>query len=279
MIAAQNSYLICIDNQSKVPDWESDLLCGLSTGTAQRERKYHTNDGSEQLFKAKRPIILNGIDLALRDDLLSRSVLISRPPIPDTQRQDEKQLLARFESAIPELLGVIFDVLSSALCELPNTTLESKPRMADFALWVTASEKALGWKPGSFMHHYDSNRCEQAELAIESDSFGQTLREFLIARNEIEWTASWQQVVSIPSSTIERKGWPTTAKAVTTRLKRLAPALREVGIHFSQERNGTGRFYKFWKDVSNVSHVSSISEELVETDHLGHLHCVPQVLL
>ena len=45
-----------------------------------------------------------------------------------------------------QILGALFDAVSGALRELPSTKLSSLPRMADFALWVTASEKALGWQ-------------------------------------------------------------------------------------------------------------------------------------
>ena len=42
--------------------------------------------------------------------------------------------------------------------------------MTDFALWVTAGERALGWKDGAFMQVYTGNRNDAVELALESDS-------------------------------------------------------------------------------------------------------------
>ena len=112
---------------------------------AHRERKYHTNSGDEVLFKACAPIILNGISLAMRGDLLDRSLLTSLEQIEDTDRKDESELLIEIQQAMPEIFGGICDVLASILQNLSTTKLKSKPRMADFATWVTAAKTSLGW--------------------------------------------------------------------------------------------------------------------------------------
>ncbi len=76
IIAAQNAHALGLDNLSKIPDWLSDLLCAIATRVDIRA-KYHTNSGDEVLFKACAPIILNGISLAMRGDLLDRSLMTS----------------------------------------------------------------------------------------------------------------------------------------------------------------------------------------------------------
>ncbi len=256
MIAAKNSHVTAFDNISSISQSLSDTLCGLSTGAAHRERKYHTNNGEESQFCAKRPVLLNGIDLSMKGDLLSRSVLVSLPAIADENRKDEKKLLAEFEAAKPEILGAIFTVLSGILKNLPTTQLKEKPRMADFALWMTAAEPALGWQPGTFMSHYDRNRDDAAELAIESDSFGTAVRDAVLNDPSNIVNLDWKTLTASVAAN-QTKGWPTSSKQVATRLKRLAPALRHFGIEFIQRRTGNKRYYEFIKQGSNVAYVAT----------------------
>jgi hypothetical protein len=41
------------------------------------------------------------------------------------------------------------------------------PRMADFAIWVTAAAPALGWSDDHFMGIYTANREQAHELALD----------------------------------------------------------------------------------------------------------------
>ena len=198
-MSANNSYVVALDNLSSIPGWLSDLLCSISTGAAYRERKYHTNNGEEELFKAKRPLVLNGIDFAMRDDLLSRLFLVGLPVIPDEDRQNESELWTAINAATPSILGGIFDCLSSILNRLPSTDLDSKPRMADAARWITAAEKSLSWAPGTFLQIYGGNRNKSVELALESDSFGLALRQFMDDQCGAQWTGGWQEMVDLLS--------------------------------------------------------------------------------
>lgn len=263
MFAAQNSHVVSVDNLSGIPPWLSDLLCGISTGAAHRERRYHTNNGEEELFRAKRPTMLNGIDLAMRDDLLSRALLVSLAPIADDQRRDEKDLLLELQALAPSILGGLFDVLSSIILNLPTTTVKSKPRMADLALWVTAAETALGWDKGKFMAIYSDNREEAADLAIESDLFATTLRDLMRASPDPQIDLHWSVLLKMLEPLDKPRGWPTNAKALATRLKRLAPALRQYGVHWIQMRDEHSRFYRIWREETDVSNVSDVSESSV----------------
>ena len=111
-------------------------------------RTLSEND-EETLFEAMRPAALNGItDVATRADLLDRAVVVELPVIPKKMRKKEKKLWKEFEEALPGILGGLFDALSAALRELPNTELASLPRMADAALWVTAAEGRSGGNRG-----------------------------------------------------------------------------------------------------------------------------------
>ncbi len=89
VIAARNSWCLALDNLSHLPDWLSDALCRLATGSGFATRELYT-DAEETIFAAQRPIVLNGIEeLATRGDLLDRALLLYLPAIPEAQRHDE----------------------------------------------------------------------------------------------------------------------------------------------------------------------------------------------
>ncbi len=246
IFSAVNGHVLAIDNLSGIPAWLSDLLCGVATGTATRMRAYHTNDGTEVAFIAKRPTVLNGIDLAVRDDLTSRSLL--GPLSPITSQKDEKELRKQFESILPEVLGGIFEILVDVLKNLPNTKTPAI-RMADAGKWVTAAEKALGWTEGEFLRVYEGSRNETVELAIESDIFGTALIELL--QKHPNWTGTWKELSNVLLMEGEHyaqpRNWPTTGKAIAGRLRRLAPALRHphYGYQYECKRAGNRRWYEF----------------------------------
>ena len=51
----------------------------------------------------------------------------------------------------------LLDAAVAGLRDLPQVKLERPPRLADFALWVSACEEALGMKPGEAMAAYRIN--------------------------------------------------------------------------------------------------------------------------
>ena len=147
-----------INNISNMKDWLSDALCRVSTGGGFATRELWTND-EEALFNYMRPIIVTGIDEIInRNDLADRTVFITLPPIPDHNRLPEKELTRKFNEALPGILGGIFDAISVGLKNIGQTHLDHLPRMADFALWVTAAEPALPWKKGDFLKVYNDKR-------------------------------------------------------------------------------------------------------------------------
>ena len=96
--------------------------------------------------------VVNGIDdLGSRSDFLDRVVNLVLPTIPDDERRDEDEVHANFDKVRPRVLGALLNGVSEALRNHPTVTLDSKPRMADFAVWSVAAEPALGWEPGKFL--------------------------------------------------------------------------------------------------------------------------------
>src|SRR5829696_177171 len=89
-IDATSSWVLSLDNISRLPRWLSDTLCMLATGGGFSTRTLFT-DREQELFEAMRPVILNGItDVATADDLVNRSLIVRLPAIKKGEYKTEK---------------------------------------------------------------------------------------------------------------------------------------------------------------------------------------------
>jgi hypothetical protein len=230
MISASNSWVVSFDNLSHLQQWLSDGLCRLSTGGGFATRELYEND-AEILLEAQRPVILNGIEeIATRSDLLDRCLLFNLPTIPKSERRSEADFWRDFYDARPRILGALCDALATALKNIDSTSLEQLPRMADFALWATAAEPALGWPHGAFLASYDGNRGQGHELALEASIISAPLLE--LAEQGFAGTATELLVLlngKVEERVTKQQQWPKTARALSGMIKRLAPNLRALG--------------------------------------------------
>jgi hypothetical protein len=242
MVSATSSWVVAYDNLSHLQQWLSDSICRLSTGGGLSKRELYS-DSDEHLLGAMRPVCINGIaELAQSSDLLDRSVLIEFPVIPDDKRLDEEEFWEAFREHHAEILGGLLDALAGALSRVDSVALDAKPRMADFAKWVTAAEPALGWEPGSFVASYMRNRDSSHTLAVESSVVGPPLVE--VATGGFEGTMSELLellVGKVGDQVARRKEWPKSGQALGAHVKRLAPNLRALGIEVEHAREGKGR--------------------------------------
>jgi len=244
MIGANNSWCLAYDNLSFVPAWLSDALCRLSTGGGFATRELYT-DQDEIIFDAMRPVLLTSIEeVATRSDLLDRCLIVWLPAIAEEGRRREEEIVTAFEQVQPKIFGALLDGLSGALRELSHTKLDKLPRMADFALWVTAAEKAIGWDHGDFIAAYQGNRNSANDLAIESSPVGQPLLEFVEANQGWDGSASelLNAIEQRVSEQIKRhNGWPKNGRSLAGHLKRLSPNLRLAGWEVEYHREASRR--------------------------------------
>lgn len=240
-IAANNGHVLAFDNVSSLPAWLSDTLCRLSTGGGFAVRQLYT-DQDEVLFDSVRPVILNGIEeIVTRPDLADRAVFLTLEPIPEESRRPEAEMWAAFEIERPRLLGVLLDAVAEGIKQLPSTRLDKLPRMADFALWATACERAL-WPAGTFWSAYFTNRGEAAQSVLEADSVALLVRELVTLRTV--WTGTCADLLRELSSllgdmAVRPKDWPVNPRKLSGRLRRAATPLRTVGIEIEFSREGS----------------------------------------
>jgi hypothetical protein len=232
MIAAHNGHLLAFDNLSGLPGWTSDALCRLATGGSFAVRQLYT-DAEEVLFEAACPIVLNGIeDVISRPDLGDRAIFITLP---------EHELWHEFEAARPRILGALLDAVVAGLRAVRHLQLEQLPRMADFALWATACERAL-WPAGTFARAYAGNRRGAIDDIIEADPVAASVRELMAERTTWRGSAAELLIAAtktrVASDWRRTSEWPRTPRALAGRLRRAQTFLRTLGIQMVFSREG-----------------------------------------
>jgi hypothetical protein len=266
MIAANNGWVISLDNLSGIQAWQSDCLCRLSTGGGFSTRTLYSDD-DETIFDATRPAIINGIEeVATRADLLDRCLLLNLPRIEQIQRRSEAELWAAFEEARPRILGALFTAVATALRNLPTTNLPVLPRMADFAIWATAAEPALGLEQGTFLATYQANRNAGNEVALESSPVGKAVMDFVAEVGE--WTGTSTELLEQLEHRVEEKtkrldGWPKGARALSGAMKRLAPNLRTagVGVEFRRDGRKSRKLIELWRQQEEGGNIASAATD------------------
>jgi hypothetical protein len=259
-IAAANNWVFALDNLSYLSRWLSDALCRLATGGGFATRELYT-DTDEMVFDIKRPVILNSIEeLVTQSDLLDRSLNVELAPITDNKRQTEAEFWRDFEKARPSILGVLLDAVAAALRNRWTVELTARPRMADFAIFVTAAEEVLDWHAGTFLEAYERNRDDASHLALESSVVGQAI----VSGRFIDWSGTAGQLLSelippLDPAGRRQPGWPRTARALRGQLNRIVPNLRRAGyaVTFTREPGGNRtRLVHIQKLAEQPSHPS-----------------------
>ena len=236
--AARNSWIVCFDNLSHLPEDLADAACRLATGGGFGGRELYS-DHDEAIFDATRPMVFNAIpDLgAARPDFLDRAVIVEFLDMKPEMRRDEAQFWREFEEVRPRILGALLDAAVAGLRNLPNVRLDQPPRMADFALWVNACEESLGMKPGEALTAYQSNLTETHNLALESSPLYEPVAELAQEGFSGTVTELHARLSCMMSESIRRSvRWPKAPNALSNALRRMAANLRAAGIEIQFSR-------------------------------------------
>jgi hypothetical protein len=243
LIAAQSGLVVGLDNVSTVQDWLSDALCRLVTGGGFSTRELFT-DGEEVLIAAQRPAMANGIsDFAQRPDFLDRSIVVVQPHVAEEQRRTERDIWGGFERDHPRILGALLDAVSVALRDRDTVSIGKLPRLADFAKWVAAAESSFGWEAGTFMRAYAENQAYGHITAQESSPIYDMVANLVSQHGRWTGTATTLLAELNRDADYDRRhttGWPKSASALSSALRRIQPALRAAGIDLINEQRTAG---------------------------------------
>ena len=257
-VMASRSWIMSFDNLSFLKHDLSDALCRLATTGSYRHRKLRT-DGEEFVIEACRPLILNGIeDIITRPDLLSRSIVIHFPVIPDEKRLTLTELDKRFEEDRPKVIRALAEGVQSAMKRYDQVQKIKPPRLADFAFWATAAERGLGFNDGSVIQALEQNQLDAIRTAVELDPVAQAIIEHM--RKKDEWSGTITDlIVETEPSDKTPYNWPKTPTAFSGQLSRIEPALRKLDIVITKERSAEKRLIMIEK--LSVSAPSDFSED------------------
>jgi len=113
------------------------------------------------------------------------------------------------------------------------------PRMADFAKWAAA---ALGDEGSAFLTAYKANKDNAVKDSLEGDPVFVSLSSFLDLKQG-EWSGTATELLALLNTmtgySYKRPpvGWPRAPNALSGIIRRMAPALRKVGIEVEFSRD------------------------------------------
>jgi hypothetical protein len=223
-LLASSSWVLALDNLSYIAPWFSDALCRAVTGDAYVARQLYTNTDLTVL-SFQRVIIMDAIDPgSLRGDLADRIVPIELERITGSRKRSDARMRRRFYRLRPAAFGGLLTLLSQTLAVERSIRLDQHPRMADFVHWLAAVDEVRG---SSTVQTYLNTFGEVAEVVVDSDPVGQALVQLVERERSWEGTAGeLLELLPVP----DHGRWPQSAKAMGGKLRRLAPALRQLGI-------------------------------------------------
>lgn len=231
-VSAGANWLVSYENISHLSAPMQDALCVLATGGGFAKRKLYS-DADESVIVVKRPVVLNGISVAVTaQDLIDRTLSVETPVI--LVREESTDLWRIFNAEHGRLLGSFLDVIAMALARLPDIHLPpaERPRLAEFARFGMAIAEAHGKTGADFMAQFNASRQESIARTIDSSPVAAALIDWFDSRNRL--------IASMPLKSlfmdIEKHRphgtdtWPRSAKGFGDALRRAAPALRQMGI-------------------------------------------------
>ncbi len=229
-------HMVFYENVSWISNAASDLLCIAVTGGAISKRTLFT-DADDFFVNIQTNVGINGINIAaIQPDLLERSILFGLERVEESSRRNEEDLYAEFDNAKPGILGALCDAAARALALKPEITLDTLPRMADFALWGAAIAEALGYSKEEFLEAYTRKIREQSDEALEASSEGMAVLRFMDNRDE--WAGEPSRLLVELKKMVaddddlfaHGEKLPDKASVLTRRLNVLRPNLRTAGI-------------------------------------------------
>ncbi|MFB7436280.1 ATP-binding protein, partial [Streptomyces microflavus] len=253
--AVAAGWVTALDNLSHLAPDLSDLMCCIVTGAESIKRALFS-DGDVVRSRYRRPLLLTGIDVGvIRPDLAERllPLRLERPKV----RRTEAELWREFEAALPVILGSLLDL--TVKVRATEADIPSDLRMADFAHLCAQIDAATGF---GTLPAYRSSLDELNDDVIEGDLVAQTVLKHaatLDPGTEAKMTSSeWLHLLSgLYSGDDFRplpKGWPTTGKVLSDRLKRLQPTLAARGVLVDWGRTKEGRYVEMTRRPAMPPH-------------------------
>jgi hypothetical protein len=253
--AVAAGWVTALDNLSHMTPDLSDAMCCIVTGAENVKRALFT-DGDVFRARYRRPLLLTGIDVGvIRPDLAERllPLRLERPRV----RRTEAELWAEYAEVLPVVLGSLLDLTVKVRTVDAETPTDL--RMADFAHLCAQLDSATGI---GALAAYRASLDDLNDDVIEGDLLAQTVlrhAETLTPGTEermtsTEWLQTLSRLYSGEDCRALPKGWPTTGKVLSDRLKRLQPTLAARGVLIDSGRTREGRYLEMTRPTALPTH-------------------------
>ncbi|MCX4827845.1 ATP-binding protein [Streptomyces sp. NBC_01016] len=241
--AVAAGWITALDNLSYLTPDMSDAMCCIVTGAETVKRALYT-DGDVSIARYRRPLLMTGIDVGvIRPDLAERllPLRLERPKV----RRTEAELWAEYEPVLPVILGSLLDLTVSV--RAVETETPTDLRMADFAHLCAQLDNAVHL--GS-LAAYRASLDDLTDDVIEGDLLAQTALKHAETMepgqaeqlSSTEWLDKFTRLYAGEDCRPLPKGWPTTGKVLSDRLKRIQPTLAARGVLVDWGRTKTARY-------------------------------------
>ena len=223
-VSASGSWIVVLDNISSIPPWLSDALCRAVTGDGMIRRRLFTDDDLSVLA-FRRCVLITSIDAgAFRGDLGDRLVIIDLESVSPERRRSATEIEATFDACRGRVLGAVLDLVAGTLAKLPHAKRKSYPRMADYARVLDVVDHLTGLNA---LELFLGQRDRIAADVVEGDVVGRAALRLARAGG---FTGTPSALYDMITPERPPKGWPGAPHVLTGRLKRLIPALQQVGV-------------------------------------------------
>ncbi|MEW1831221.1 ATP-binding protein [Streptomyces sp. NPDC088196] len=241
--AVAAGWVTALDNLSHMTPDLSDAMCCIVTGAESVKRALFT-DGDVFRARYRRPLLLTGIDVGvIRPDLAERllPLRLERPKV----RRTEAELWTEYAQVLPVVLGSLLDLTVTVRAAAAETPTDL--RMADFAHLCAQLDVAMSW---GALPAYRAGLDDLNDDVIEGDLLAQTVLQYAAdmqpgeqqRMTSAEWLHLLTRLYSGEDCRPLPKGWPTTGKVLSDRLKRLQPTLAARGLNVDWGRTREARY-------------------------------------
>lgn len=247
-VSAGVNWLVSYENVSHLPSQVQDALCVLSTGGGHAKRTLYS-DMDETVISVKRPIVINGISVAITSqDLIDRTISIETPII--RKRTEITNIQKEFKENYGVIFSYLLTIFSKSLARLDDVDLKqtNSTRLIEFVRLGVAVSEVMGFSKDTFLNQFQESREEAIARTIDASPVASAVINYHDNRKKkaisLPIKELFREIISY-DLTLGCNNWPKTPKGFADALRRAAPALRYYGINcYSEGKKGS---HVYWK--------------------------------
>lgn len=171
--AAQQQFVLAMDNVSRLEKSTGDTLCMCSTGGTLAVRKLYEQAETAALHLL-RPVSITAVSpVCTQPDLQTRTLRFEFRVTPSGEIISEDEMRAATAERLPALLGALYTLKAATLQAMPEVRLRKgwKHRLITFDQTGEAMLAVAGYQPGKFLEIVGNLRESMARRSASGDVF------------------------------------------------------------------------------------------------------------